>query len=79
MTIQMLDCGRHGKGPGYVVCSHIMEGVKAARIIPATESRLGEAVCYMCDEESKHRELTVEECHLICAGCFAESQGIKVF
>jgi hypothetical protein len=56
-----------------------MEGVKAARIIPATESRLGEAVCYMCDEESKHRELTVEECHLICAGCFAESQGIKVF
>lgn len=78
MTLQQLECGRHGKGPGYFVCMHIMDGAKAAFIKNATESEFGEAVCYMCEHEAKHRDLTPDECSLICAGCFAETQGIKL-
>ena len=74
----LLECGRHGQSPGYAVCHHIMNGAKAAYIIRATEKELGEALCYICEHESKGRTLDVDECNLICAGCFFETQGMKM-
>ena len=75
--MKMIECGRHGQSPAYIVCEHIMNGAKAAMLETATEEKFGEALCYICLEESTKRELTAEEASVICAGCLFETQGIK--
>ena len=65
--MQLVTCDKHGKGPGYCVCLHVINGAKVAYFERATEKELGVAVC----EDCERREPTADDMALVCAGCYA--------
>jgi hypothetical protein len=68
---KLVNCEKHGTGPGYIVCLHVSQGVKPIFFEKATENVLGQALCGDCHARI---DLTAEDGMLVCAGCFANSQ-----
>lgn len=38
----------HADEPGYVICVHVIQGVKPGHFFPATPRRMGEIACLPC-------------------------------
>jgi hypothetical protein len=76
VTSKLVVCDRHGQGPCYVVCVHVVDGKAIAYFDPATEQHIGQAVCEECSlgGDSLHTDLA--KC--LCAGCMAELLAKRV-
>jgi len=58
-------CGvGHPDEPGYVICTHVIQGEKAKVVHPPMIDRLGEV---LCSEERKHLRSELKLCCATCA------------
>jgi|HubBroStandDraft_1064217.scaffolds.fasta_scaffold00161_36 hypothetical protein len=70
---RLVTCSRHGLGPCYAACLHVADGAHIAQFDRATETHIGEAICCEC----MGRDLTADDCLIICAGCMAELEAAQ--
>jgi hypothetical protein len=50
-------CDLHGRQRSYVMCVHVMRGASAAIVDPATDTKIGLAVCEACNKEKPNMKL----------------------
>ncbi len=72
----LINCGRHGKRLGFIVCVHVMKhGANVAAASPATVQQTGDALCQECAGKATNNTLSVDSLLLVCIKCLREVAG----